>query len=375
MNNISRRRFAHLLGAGAAFAVTKPALSLARQPIAAPPAAGIVRLGSNENPFGPSPKARKAMTDAFEFACRYPDDHAEQLVAMIAKQDGVAPEQVLLGAGSSEILEICAIAFTGRGAERAGTGGTLVVADPTFELIARHASFHGADVVKVPLTSSYAHDLPQMAAAAKGGLIYVCNPNNPTASLTPKNDVRELINTTPRETMILVDEAYHHYVESVDYETVIPRVKDHPNLLVARTFSKIYGMAGLRCGYCIAQPQLLERLRPLQSSDSVNIMALAAGLGSLSDPEQVAKSRRLNKETRAMVATQLDGMGYKSIASEANFLMVDVKRPVPPLIQAMKERQVQIGRLFPALPTHMRITIGKEAEMKKFLSAFREVAA
>ncbi|MDQ3626799.1 MAG: aminotransferase class I/II-fold pyridoxal phosphate-dependent enzyme [Verrucomicrobiota bacterium] len=375
MNNISRRRFAHLLGAGAAFAAARPALSLAKPPLTALPAGSVVRLSSNENPFGPSPKARKAMTDAFEFACRYPDDHAEELVAMLAKQDEVSPEQVLLGAGSSEILEICAIAFTGRGAERSGAGDTLVVADPTFELIARHASFHGAEVVKIPLTSSYAHDLPQMAAAAKGGLIYVCNPNNPTASLTPKNDVRELINTAPRETMILVDEAYHHYVESPDYESVIPLVKDHPNLIVARTFSKIYGMAGLRCGYCVAQPEVLERLRPLQSSDSVNIMALAAGLGSLRDPEQVAKNRQLNAQTRAMVMRELKAMGYPSIASEANFVMTDVKRPVPPLIAAMKDRKVQIGRLFPSLPNHMRLTIGKEAEMKAFLSAFRQVAA
>ena len=334
-----------------------------------------MRLSSNENPFGPSAKARKAMTDAFEFACRYPDDHADQLVALLAQQDGVPPEQVLLGAGSSEILEICAIAFTGRGAERNGRGGTLVVADPTFELIARHASFHGAEVVKIPLTGSYGHDLPKMGAAAKGGLIYVCNPNNPTASLTPKNDVRELIATATRETMILVDEAYHHYVDSADYESVIPLVRDHPNLLVARTFSKIYGMAGLRCGYCVAQPELIERLRPLQSSDSVNIMALAAGIGSLTDPEQVAKNRRLNAQTRARVTAELETMGYKSIASEANFIMVDVKRPVPPLIQAMKDRKVHIGRLFPSLPNHMRLTIGREAEMKAFLSAFREVTA
>ena len=373
MNTISRRRFAQLLGAGAAFAAAKPALSLAKPPVIAPPNTGVVRLSSNENPFGPSTKARRAMTDAFEFACRYPDDQADALVAALAKQDGVPPEHVLLGAGSSEILEICAIAFTGRGAERAGAGGTLVVGDPTFELIARHASFHGAEVVKVPLTSSYGHDLPQMAAAAKGGLIYVCNPNNPTASLTPKDEVRNLITSAPRETMILVDEAYHHYVESPDYESVIPLVRDHPNLIVARTFSKIYGMAGLRCGYCVAQPEVLERLRPLQSSDSVNIMALAAGLGSLSDPEQVVKNRRLNAQTRKMVTVELERMGYESIPSQGNFIMTDVKRPVPPLIQAMKERKVQIGRLFPSLPNHMRLTIGKEAEMKAFLSAFRQV--
>ena len=375
MNNISRRRFAHLLGAGAAFAVTRPALSLARSPIAASPATGTVRLSSNENPFGPSPKALKAITDAFEFACRYPDDHADLLLDALAKQDGVAREQILLGAGSSEILENCAAEFTGTPAPRRETGGTLVVADPTFELIARHAIFYGAEVVKVPLTAQFAHDLPKMVAAAKQGLLYICNPNNPTASLTQKSEIRDAIAKTPGDTIVLVDEAYHHYVESADYESVIPLVKDHPNLIVARTFSKIYGMAGLRCGYCVAQPEIIERLRPHQSSDSVNIMALVAATASVNDPERVTSGRRQNNATRASLIKELDRMGYKSIPSYANFIMTDVKRPLPPLIQAMKQRRVQIGRLFPSLPNHMRITIGKEAEMKTFLSAFRDAMA
>ena len=373
MNTISRRRFAQLLGAGAAAVVAKPALSLARSPIPAPPATGVVRLSSNENPFGPSPKALKAMTDAFGVACRYPDDHTDLLLEALAKQDGVPREQILLGAGSSEILENCAAEFTGTPAPGRESGGTLVVADPTFELIASHAKFHGAEIVKVPLTPDFAHDLPKMAQAAKQGLIYVCNPNNPTASLTPKDQIRELIANVPRDTMILVDEAYHHYVDNRDYESVIPLVKDHPNLIVARTFSKIYGMAGLRCGYCIAQPQVIDQLRPRQSSDSVNVMAAVAATASINDPERVASQRKLNNDTRAALVTELERMGYKSIPSEANFIMLDVKRPVPPVIQAMKERNVRIGRLFPSLPNHARITIGKDAEMKSFLAAFRQV--
>ncbi len=375
MNTISRRRFAQLLGAGAAAAVARPALSLARSPVPAPPGTGIVRLSSNENPFGPSPKALKAITDAFEFACRYPDDHADLLLDALAKQDGVAREQILLGAGSSEILENCAAEFTGTPAPGRESGGTLVVADPTFELIARHARFHGAEVVKVPLTAEFAHNLPEMIAAAKQGLIYICNPNNPTASLTPKSEIRHAIAKAPRDTIVLVDEAYHHYVGNAEYESVIPLVRDHPNLVVARTFSKIYGMAGLRCGYCVAQPEIIERLRAHQSSDSVNIMALVAATASVNDPERVTSGRKLNRETRASLVKELERLGFKSIASEANFIMTDVKRPVPPLIQAMKQRRVHIGRLFPSLPNHMRITIGKAAEMEQFLSAFREVMA
>jgi len=312
------------------------------------------------------------MTDAYGFACRYPDDHADLLLDALAKQDGVPREQILLGAGSSEILENCAAEFTGTPAPGRETGGTLVVADPTFELIARHASFHGAEVVKIPLKPDFGHDLPKMVAAARQGLVYICNPNNPTASLTAKSEIREAIASAPRDTIVLVDEAYHHYVESEDYESVIPLVKDHPNLVVARTFSKIYGMAGLRCGYCVAQPEIIERLRPHQSSDSVNIMALVAATASVNDSERVTSGRRLNNDARAALTQELERMGYQSIASHANFIMTDVKRPVPPLIQAMKQRKVHIGRLFPSLPNHMRITIGKEAEMKTFLSAFRE---
>ena len=175
--------------------------------------------------------------------------------------------------------------------------------------------------------------------------------------------------------MILVDEAYYHYADSPDYESVIPLIKDHPNLIVARTFSKIYGMAGLRCGYCVAQREAIERMRPHQMWDSVNILALAAAIASLNDLDQVANGRRLNSEAKTFVTGELDAMGYKQIPSQANFIMFDVKRQVMPLIQALKQHNVQVGRLFPALPNHMRLTIGKKAEMEAFLSAFRQVMA
>ena len=152
-------------------------------------------------------------------------------------------------------------------------------------------------------------------------------------------------------------------------------VEDHPNLIVARTFSKVYGMAGLRCGYCVAQRETIERIRPYQPWDSVNIMALAAAMASLDDPDQVTNGRRLNTETKAFLTGQLEIMGYKQIPSQANFVMIDVKRPVVPLIQALKERKVQVGRLFPALPNHMRLTIGKKSEMEAFLSAFQQITA
>ncbi len=369
--SVSRRKFAQLLGAGAAAALVRPPLSFAKltQPSATSPTAGgaIVRLSANENPYGPSPNALKAMTNSFGLSCRYPDEHNNVLIDKVAKLNGVDHEQILLGDGSGEILKLCAETFTGK--ER----GTLVAADPTFEAILNNAKANGAEVIKVPLNSTFAHDLPKMHAAAKSGLIYICNPNNPTASITPKDELRDFIAKTPRENMILVDEAYFHYADSPDYESVIPLVKEHPNLVVSRTFSKIYGMAGLRCGYCVAQKEAIDRMRSNQMWDSVNIMALAAASASLDDTEQVPNGQRLNSETKTFVISELQRMGHKTIPSQANFIMFDCKKPVVPLIKTLKERSVHVGRLFPALPNHMRLTIGKKSEMEIFLETFREL--
>ncbi len=369
--SVSRRKFAQLLGAGAAAALVRPPLSFAKltQPGATSSTAGgtIVRLSANENPYGPSPNALKAMTDSFGLACRYPDEYNNVLIDKLARLNRVNHDEILLGDGSGEILKLCAETFTGP------QKGKLVAADPTFEAILNNAKANGAEVVKVPLNSTFANDLPKMHAATKSGLIYICNPNNPTASITPKDELRDFIAKTPRETMILVDEAYFHYADSPDYVSVIPLVKEHPNLVVSRTFSKIYGMAGLRCGYCVAQKEAVDRMRSNQMWDSVNIMALAAASASLDDTDQVPNGQRLNSETKTFVISELQRMGHKTIPSQANFIMFDCKKPVVPLIKTLKERSVHVGRLFPALPNHMRLTIGKKSEMEIFLETFREL--
>src|SRR5260370_30565462 len=275
-NQISRRRFGRLLGAGRALVAARPAVSLATAlrliggnkgaRLAADVAhsrtsAAIVRLSANENPYGPSPMAAKAMADAFSLSCRYPDEHADALIDTLAKINGVARNHILLGDGSGEILQLCGQAFTGPNLNRTTSSvtlatpsrggafapvtpgrGKLVVADPTFEAILNHARVSGAEAVKVPLTADFSHDLGKMLAAASEGLIYICNPNNPTASITPKNALREFLSKAPRETMILVDEAYYHYADSPDYESVIPLFKDNPTLIVPRTSSNIHCM-------------------------------------------------------------------------------------------------------------------------------------
>ena len=373
---LSRRSFSKILGAGAAYAALQPLSATNASPRSSLSTANVVRLSSNENPYGPSPAALKAMTDGFSLAWRYPDEYADVLAEELARMHGVPGEQVLLGDGSGEILKLCAAAFTGRDKK-------IVIANPTFEAIARHAGVANAEVVKVDLTPDYSHDLKKMLTAANGatgaasaaGLVYLCNPNNPTASITHKTEISDFLAKLSPATIVLVDEAYHHYVESSDYESVIPLVKQYPNLIVARTFSKIYGMAGLRCGYCVTQRTNIARMRTHQIFDSVNIMALVAALASVKDAEQVTRGRRLNAEVKKSLYAELDTLGYRYIPSHANFLMIDLRREVRPLIAAMRTRGVEVGRLFPALPNFMRVTIGTSPEMKTFLTAFREVMA
>jgi histidinol-phosphate aminotransferase len=367
---LSRRGFVQALSFTAASVALRPALAvspaLPRAAVRTNP--GIIRLSSNENPYGPSPAALKACADASGIVWRYPDEHADELIESVAKLHGVGSENVHLGNGSGEILKLSAAAFTGP--ER-----KVVTADPTFEAISRHARTAKAEVSTVPLTSDYRHDLLKMATQTGAGLIYICNPNNPTASLTPKKEIRSFLSQVPAETVILVDEAYHHYVESSDYESVIPLVKDHPNLIVARTFSKIYGMAGLRCGYCVASTRLVSQMRAHQTWDSVNIMALAAANASLADKAQVDHGRQRNNEVKSYVTSELRKSGFECIPSHANFLMINMKRPVRPIITQLRSRRVEVGRLFPALPEFLRVTIGTKPQMEGFMEAFRQVVA
>lgn len=357
---LSRRSFARLLGAGAAVAAF-PSVPLA---LARPAASGPVLLNSNENPLGPSPAAVKAMREALTEVFRYPDQAEEELGEAIAHAHGVTGEQLLLGNGSSDILRLAAGAF-------ATKGRTVVMADPSFEIIALHATRFGAEVVKVPLTATYAHDVERMAAAAKGaGLIYVCNPNNPTATITPKKAARWLIDNVPETTTVLVDEAYHHYATGSDYESVLPLVKTKPNLIVARTFSKVYALAGSRCGYAIAQPPMIETLRAQQAFNVPNLLGVLAARAALLDEAHVAAARRHNSETRTHLAKDLSALGYSMLPSEANFVMIELRRDIRPVIAAFRERNIRVGRVFAAMPQNLRVTIGLREEMARFTQAF-----
>jgi histidinol-phosphate aminotransferase len=368
---LSRRGFVQVLGAGTAAAALGPRLAAARtlvgDPAATPAALEVVRLSSNENPYGPSPTAFDAMREAFDLAWRYPDEAADALVADLAKRHGVPADHVLLGDGSSEILKLAAAACT-------GPDRPCVVADPTFEAIGQYARAAGAEVVKVPLTDDARHDLERMRPAG-AGLVYLCNPNNPTGSITPKAEVRSFLARVPASTVVVADEAYADYADSDDYETLVPRAVERANLVVTRTFSKIYGMAGLRCGYAVARPETIARLRRQQAWDTLNVMALAAGRAGLADAEHTGRSRRLNRETRSYVASALGSLGCPVIPSQTNFVMAALGRDAGPVIEALAARGVQVGRRFPAMPEHLRVTVGTRPQMELFLEALRTVIA
>jgi histidinol-phosphate aminotransferase len=223
------------------------------------------------------------------------------------------------------------------------------------------------------LTDDYRHDLLKMASQSDVGLVYICNPNNPTASITPKDEIRLFLSKLSSSTNVIVDEAYHHYVESSDYESVIPLVNQYPNLIVARTFSKIYGMAGLRCGYCVANPQLINRMQQEQTWDSVNIMALAAASASLPDKGHVEEGRKRNSEVRKYVYAELDSLKLKCVPSHANFFMIDLGRPARPVSSALRVRNIEVGRIFQAMPNFLRVTVGTRPQMEAFVAAFKEV--
>ena len=357
-DTLSRRHFGRLIGTAAAVA------AVPRLATAVP--AKEVRLSANENPYGPSPAAMRAIRESLAEVSLYPFDGEERLAAAIARHHGLSTSEVILGNGSSDILHLAAAAFPRK----------LVTADPTFESIARHVGAIGGEVVKVPLTATHAHDLEKMLDAARGAsLVYLCNPNNPTGTITPKAAVRAFLDAVPPSVTVLVDEAYHHYAMSSDYESVAPLVATKPNLVVARTFSKVYGMAGLRCGYGIAQAKTIQQLAKHQAYDVMNNVVLAAAETSLADQEYVALARKRNHDTRAWLTAELRKLGLAHLPSETNFVMIDLRRDVRPVIAALRERNVRVGRLFPAMPKHLRVTIGTPEQTAAFVAGLKGVLA
>ena len=363
---LSRRRFAGALGAALGATVVRPSSATAAPPPAAAPA--VIDLSSNENPYGPSPAALEAMTRSQAVASRYPDAAEQATVEAIARLHGVGPDRIVLGCGSSEILRLCDAAFL-------GPGRTVIAAEPTFEAVLHYAKVTKAEPIMVPLTADFRHDLPGMARAcdARAGLAYVCNPNNPTGTIVTGEELLAFLAQVPPTTVVVVDEAYHHFVEAPAYRSAVEMIERFPNVVVARTFSKIYGLAGMRLGYAVASKANAEVLRAQASWSNANAAVLAAAVASLADDSLVASQRERLNGTRRWLSSELARDGRRIIPSEANFLMIETGADVKPLVAAFEARGIRVGRRFAALPTWLRVTIGTPDEARAFLTAFRAI--
>jgi histidinol-phosphate aminotransferase len=352
--------------AAAGAPVTPGVVPATRRHTGLPP--GAVRIDSNENPYGPSAKALEAMSRSQGIAARYPDALEDEVTAALAKLHGVAPENVILGCGSGEILRMADMAFL-------GPGKSVVAAEPTFEAVLAFARVTRSDPVKVPLTADHRHDLPRMAAACDDatGLVYVCNPNNPTGTIVTRDELKTFLDRVPKGTMVLVDEAYHHFVEDSRYASAFDWVGKIPNLLVVRTFSKIYGLAGMRLGYGVGTQETIEALRPHRIWSNANASVLEAALASLEDAALVPECRRAMNGTRRWLCAEMEKDGRAVIPSEANFVMIDVGTDVGAVIEALGKRNVLVGRRFPSMANWLRVSIGKPEEMQQFVVALRGV--
>jgi histidinol-phosphate aminotransferase len=360
----SRRAFLQLSAAAATFhIVSEPMLAAAaRRPA---PKDGVM-IDSNENPLGPCQPAREAISAIIPLGGRYLDNLTDELIHTFAQQEGLNPDYVHAFPGSSPPLRFAVIAFT-------SPQKSYVTADPGYEAGMMAASASQARIVKVPLTKTYAHDVKAMLAAAPdAGLFYICSPNNPTGTLTPHSDIEFLVENKPKGSVVMVDEAYIHFC---DAPSTLDLVKASKDVVVLRTFSKTYGMAGLRCGFAIARPDLMEKIMDRAGWNFMPVTALVAASASLKDPRLVPERRSINASIRQETFQWLDRNGYSYIASESNCFLLDTKRPGKQVIDAMAKQNVFIGRIWPALPNHVRITVGTHDEMQQFQEAFKKVMA
>jgi histidinol-phosphate aminotransferase len=327
---------------------------------------GLVRLDNNENAYGPSKKVLDAVHSSVGCVNRYPLMESNSLTERIGDLHRVKPEQILLGCGSTDILRMAAFAFLGNGKQ-------LIQASPTFEAMEDYARAVSSEVISVGLTPTFSHDLDGMQARAGSSttLVYICNPNNPTASLTPRKNLEDFIAKLPASTFVVIDEAYHHYADqSGMYASFIDHPLDNERVIVTRTFSKIYGLAGLRLGYAVASPNTVQKMRKFASQDNINAVAIQAALAALEDTGSVNDSIRRNMDDRQEFFNQAMARAVKPIDSHANFVMMNTFHPAEEVIQHFQENKILIGRSFSPMRTYIRISLGRPEEMQRFWLAW-----
>lgn len=367
---LSRRNFLRSSVTAAAAAPFSPAL-FALEPAKATAPGGPVNLSSNENAYGPLPSAQREMVNAIALANRYPDWQYDELWEELGKLHNVKPEEVTLGCGSGDLLRMVAESLCMR-------TKVMVQAAPTFEALAMYHKRSGGKVVAVPLRADHAHDLDGMLAKAKEGadLVYICNPNNPTASLTPREELEAFIAKLPRETYVLIDEAYHHFaVSAPGYTSFLDKPIGDSRVFVLRTFSKIFGLAGMRVGYAVGPAELIERIATYHVFDNPNVIGVRAAIASLRDNS--GRDMMLQKivADRDEFLHQAGNRKLKVIPSSANFVMFETRRPVRQVIDHFKQNHVLIGRPFPPYDKYARISLGTPPEMQTFWKVWDQLPA
>jgi histidinol-phosphate aminotransferase len=329
----------------------------------------FAHLSSNENCWGPPESVMKAMNSAWKYSNRYgyPDGN---IVGEIAKLHGVKSENILLGAGSGEILDVVGTTYL--------MGGKKVLGvEPSYSSVYQHATSIKTSAIKLPLGKDYRQDMNAFiktanARAKEIGLVYMCNPNNPTGVIVTKDEIRQLLDGLPQGMPVLIDEAYHHFVDDPKYATSVPYVIEGRPVIIARTFSKIAALAGMRLGYAVAPAEMISAMRPY-SMGSINALVKWGGVASLKDTASQAEVKAKVIALRKKTTSELEAYGYETIPSEANFFMVSIGREIQPVIDEFREKKVNVGRPFPPMTTHMRVSIGTAEEMDRFTKAFKEI--
>mgnify|MGYP004705680289 CR=1 FL=1 len=379
MDSASRRAFLRVSGVAAGVAAmgmdlfSERELAMAAMPTeifsgTAMPPADAVLINFNENPLGPSAAARKAAIALLPQSGRYLFPQQLHLAELFASQHHLPADHVEVYPGSGVALDALTLAFTSPSAP-------LVVADPSYEQPFQMAGKHQVPVHKVPLRPDFSHDVKAMAAAApSAGLIYVCNPNNPTGTVTARADIEWLLANKPKSAIVLVDEAYIHFSDAPSVLDLVAQGKD---LVVLRTFSKLYGMAGMRVGAVAARPDLLAHIQALRTGGgaALPVMSVAAAIASLNDPRLVPTRKKINATIRDENIAWLRKQGYACTPSQGNCFMLDVKRPGHEVAMQMASQHVFVGRSWPIWPNQLRISVGTASEMSRFRKAFSEAMA
>lgn len=330
------------------------------------PLDGPIKLGSNENPYGPSESVRKAMIAGFDLGCRYPWSYNADLVKMIAEKEGVPEDHIVMVAGSTEGLKITGITF--------GQGGEIISCAPTFLSMMDYAELWGTDINWVPLTKDHDFDLDEIEKRVSYNtrLVFLCNPNNPTGKLLPADRVRDFCETVSKKAIVFSDEAYYDYITEPNYPSMVEFVKQGKDVIVSKTFSKVFGLAGIRLGYLIARPELAAKLKDRVVANT-NIMAIEAGKAALRDTEFYNFSVNKAKEAKNMITNTLDELKLPYLDSHANFVFFYSGRDIVELNKQMADKGFIIGRPFPPLNDWCRVSTGTIEEVALFNNAIKEV--